>query len=112
MVDMLAPTPRFVLLSLLIGLSLACGIREDELRCEEAASHLVSCCPTFHKELLDCTFFPGSSNSNGCNTSHHPDISIATARCITDLDCATIERTGYCTRVEQDLMSGKTVTCP
>lgn len=109
---MLAPTPRFLLLSLAIGLSLACGIREDELRCEEAVAHLVDCCPAFHKELVDCTYFPGSSSSSGCNTGHRPDIAIEAARCITALDCPSIQRTDYCTRVEQNVMTGAAVTCP
>lgn len=108
---MIAPGRRIALLSFVIGLSLACGIREDELRCEEAAAHLTKCCPAFHKELLDCSFAPGST-SGGCNTGHRPDISIEAARCIAALDCADIQRTDYCARIEQNVMTGQTVTCP
>lgn len=88
----------------------SCGIREAELRCEEAAAHMYACCPTFKKELLDCSDVPAPSG--GTSPRHAPDIALEAARCINALDCATLLQTDYCVRVEKNVTMRQTVTCP
>jgi hypothetical protein len=55
------PVPLLVGLTALLALT--CEIREDELRCEEAAARLADCCPGFDPRLVDCYF------TSACETS-------------------------------------------
>ncbi len=79
----------------LLALSLlTCGIREDELRCEEAVAHLVDCCPGFDAKAVDCYFT--SSSCGTVNTAYD----IEESRCIAKLDCATLRANGVCSRAQ------------
>ena len=108
---------RFLLLAFagcLFVSSVNCGIREDELRCEEAAAHLADCCPGFKPSILDCSYVPG----DGCVQHHDPDIHVEEARCMDGLDCAAIDKNDLCNRVRQAVESAQSqgtavmVTCP
>ena len=49
----------------------ACGdMRQDELDCEEAVSHLQECCPSFDSSRIQCLYV------QGCTNGEVPDISM------------------------------------
>lgn len=69
------------------------GVREDELRCEEAVARLADCCPGFDTSRIDCAYYAT------CNGTHRPDIPITEARCIAAASCATVDQSAICERV-------------
>jgi hypothetical protein len=71
----------------------ACGIRQDEFDCENAAAHLQECCPGFRASMLSCTY-----SSQGCSTTF-PELAIADSDCIRDASCDYLRTTGVCDRV-------------
>lgn len=77
------------LIALTVGLSLGCGIRQDELRCEEAVAHLIDCCPSFPHDSVSCEY------SEGCST-YYPDFSVAQSDCIIAKSCDAIRAAGLC----------------
>ena len=89
-------------------MTMTCGVREDELRCEEAAAHLAECCAGFMPSILDCTFVP----ADGCSPPHEPSISIENSRCIDGLSCEQINKTDLCNRIVQAVQTNNPVTCP
>ena len=101
---------RFNPVHLVVGLlalgSLTCGIREDELRCEEAVAHLVDCCPGFDAKRVDCYFTP-----TGCSTTY-PVIDIQESRCIEGLKCDQIVAAGICSRAQSATPSDGARVCP
>jgi hypothetical protein len=72
----------------------SCGIREDELQCEETVAHLQGCCPGYDPFLhdIDCTYKPPGP----CVSEELPSVGRGTARCIRDLSCAAIRAEGLC----------------
>jgi hypothetical protein len=73
----------------------ACGdMRQDELDCEEAVSHLQSCCPGFDSSGIQCIYVAG------CEDSTLPDISIQQSQCIRGEDCSRLVTTAVCTRAQ------------
>ena len=65
-----------------VTLSAEFGIRQDELRCEEAKQHLIDCCGEDY-EPLDCRYYPP-----GCDSSEKlPDLDVAESLCIRDKSC-------------------------
>ena len=72
-------------------LAVTCGIREDELRCEEAVAKLVECCSGFVATEIGCYY-------TGCGTS--PAITIEESRCISSQTCAVIVSSGVCARAQ------------
>jgi hypothetical protein len=76
----------------LAALTMTCGVREDELRCEEAVARLKECCDGFDVHRIDCYYA-----ATGCGT-YYPAITISESRCITSESCATIVATGVCSR--------------
>ena len=97
----------------------SCGMREDELRCEQAVAHLVDCCPPttalggqvtpgFNHGAVRCENFA----SDGKTAARQPDISIEASRCLTGLDCATVLKNDLCNRVQQATNTAQPVTCP
>jgi hypothetical protein len=66
------------------------GIREDELRCEEAKKHLIDCCGDSYRSL-DCTYDEG-----GCDSApRYPELSVSEAVGIRDQSCDEL-RNDYC----------------
>ena len=74
---------------------LACGdMRQDELDCEEAVSHLQECCPSFDSKNIECLYV------SGCETSTYPAISIQQSQCIRGEACAELVASGVCKRAQ------------
>lgn len=99
---------KLFLLGLIVALLMTCGIREDELRCEEAVAHLVSCCPGFDAKRVDCYYVP---HSCGSCVDAQPLIPIEQSRCIARLDCAAVRAAGICERA-QNVASTNAQVCP
>ena len=58
------------------------GIREDELRCEEAKKHLADCCGADVIDI-DCHYYDG-----GCDSEPTPpQLSVQQALCLRDASC-------------------------
>jgi len=85
---------RAFTLSLVVALLLACGVRQDEFDCENAAAHLQECCAGFSATRISCTY-----SSAGCSTTY-PEINIADADCIRGESCEELVATGVCGRVQ------------
>jgi hypothetical protein len=85
---------RFTL-SLVIGLVFACGIRADELNCEEAVAYLQSCCPGLQTSNIDCTYVA----PQGCGSAVLPEISGSESQCIRAESCGGLQASGVCDRV-------------
>jgi hypothetical protein len=87
--------PRWLLsMTLAVGslsmLTAENGIREDELRCEEAKKHLIDCCGAASVDHLDCTYTPG------CDNTDYPDLDAKTAVCLRDASCDALKKSGAC----------------
>lgn len=80
--------------------SLRCGIRDDELMCEEAASHLETCCAGFVPTAHDC------SRWTACGKTHEPDLDLDTSSCIIGKSCDELASSGVCTTVTRVRTSG------
>lgn len=78
-------------IALIVGLSLGCGIRQDELRCEEAVAHLDHCCPNFPHDSISCQYMDGL-----CENPYYPDISVEQSECIIAKSCDAIRAAGLC----------------
>ncbi len=73
----------------------ACGdMRQDELDCEEAVSHLQSCCPGFDSSGIQCTY------SAACGTTQYPAISQSQSQCIRGEACGKLISTGVCSHAQ------------
>jgi hypothetical protein len=70
------------------------GIREDELACEDAVSHLQECCPAFTGSNIDCQY-----NAGGCDTpTVYPELNVGTSACIRNETCDVLRSSGVCGR--------------
>lgn len=87
-------------------LTLTCGIREDELRCEEAVAHLVDCCPGFDPKKVDCYFVSG-----GCDVAY-PVLDIQESRCISAMRCEEVVSAGICSRAQTAQPDDGRRACP
>ena len=102
------------LLAAVVLVPLACGdMRQDELDCEEAVSHLQECCPSFNSRNIECLYV------SGCETSTYPAISIQQSQCIRSEACTALVASGVCNRaqgvwpVQADAdNSGAAAVCP
>lgn len=75
----------------LVAIVVACGaIEDDELKCEEGASRLETCCPGFNPQRLNC------QNQQGCNTSLVPVITERASDCLRAKTCEEIVTKGSC----------------
>jgi len=81
--------------ALLLFVLLGCaGIREDELACEDAVSHLQGCCSGFTGSNVDCTYEAG-----GCGEGAvYPELDVRQSACIRGESCAQLRSTGVCAR--------------
>jgi hypothetical protein len=86
--------PRLALVTAtLSALAITCGaIREDELSCEEAVSHLSACCAGFRSSSVHCVY------SEGCTTNTYPDFTTGESECIRGESCDALNRNGVCQR--------------
>ncbi|MBI4699570.1 MAG: hypothetical protein HY744_00140 [Deltaproteobacteria bacterium] len=69
------------------------GLREDELECEQAAAHLLRCCPTLHPGALACQY------ETGCGPTVETTFSVPESQCIQSLSCEQIDERRLCERV-------------
>jgi hypothetical protein len=77
----------------LSAIAITCGaIREDELSCEEAVSHLSACCAGFRSSSVHCVY------SEGCTTNTYPDFTTGESECIRGESCDVLNRNGVCQR--------------
>lgn len=77
----------------LTALTGAGGLREDEIECEQASSHLSDCCPGFDEARVDCHYI------QGCDKTSEPSLGVAESQCIEALGCDEVRARGLCTRV-------------
>ena len=95
------PGTFFRLLALGVALfctsAATCGVREDELQCEETVAHLQDCCPGYDPDFhaIDCTYKPPGP----CVSEELPSLATSTAKCIRDLSCDIIRTKGLCEQV-------------
>jgi hypothetical protein len=82
--------PRLGLAVLLALAFCEVGFRQDELDCEQAVSHLVSCCPQRAPSEFDCSY------SAGCGQATYPQLNIEQSQCLEGMDCTTIQSAGWC----------------
>lgn len=95
--------PLPAILGILALGALTCGIPEDDLQCEEAASHMANCCPGFDPKRLGCATIPG------CYGDGAYPLPIQTSKCITDMSCDQIVAKSLCT---QFFSGGLQEVCP
>ncbi len=80
-------------LVLLMTSQRASGLREDDLKCEEAVAHLNDCCPNFDLSKISCSY------KSGCGSTQYAELGIEDSVCIQNKDCKTLIAEGICTRV-------------
>ncbi|HEY3450198.1 MAG TPA: hypothetical protein VGK67_27840 [Myxococcales bacterium] len=97
--------PVLIAVGLTALLALTCGIREDELRCEEAVAHLADCCPGFDPTQIDCYY------STGCGTIY-PVIDIQESRCVSGMKCEDLVAAGVCSRAQAARFDDGRRVCP
>jgi len=79
-----------LLLCVLVGVCPGSCLREDELRCEDAVSHIVGCCPGTSSQYVACEY-----NFGVCNSTV-PGLSVESSRCIVTLGCEQIRESYLC----------------
>jgi len=84
---------RAFTLTLIVVVSLACGIAQDQFDCENATAHLAECCPGFDATAIYC-----SSDSSGCSTTY-PLLDVPDSDCIRNESCEDLVSTGVCGRI-------------
>lgn len=65
------------------------GISSDELACELAVDHMLSCCPELSAVPLRCV-------RSGCGGTMVPDLSEDRAACLRDRSCSFLRGFGVC----------------
>ena len=87
----------FVAFAIVVG-TFACGdgLRQDELDCEEAVSHLDECCPGFQAtSRIQCMY-----DDQGCGNVTEPAIPEDVSSCIRNESCEELATAGgVCDRV-------------
>lgn len=79
-----------------VAVVLSCGeIREDEMLCEEAVSHLEECCPTIDPRRLNCVY------DQGCGTDLVPVLTPDASECLSATGCADLQSRGICDGIRQ-----------
>ena len=81
------------------------GLREDELRCEEAVAHLIDCCPGFDRASVSCLY------TTTCGV-RYPELTIEESRCVAGAKCADILAGAICDRVAKKSGRGGPSVCP
>lgn len=81
------------------------NLREDVLACEDAASHVRTCCS--QSLVVSCRYdYMHVDNSYSCDgtdddytTTVRPDLDLAEARCVLASSCADLRARGVCDRI-------------
>jgi hypothetical protein len=81
--------PAVLLGGFLCSLTVRPGLREDELKCEEAVAHLEECCPELDVASLQC-------RASGDCDAELPDFRVAESDCIRAASCDEIQARGLC----------------
>lgn len=79
------------MLALLTGSN---GLRQDELRCEEAVKRLQDCCPAFDPSQIRCEYIPGCEGP-----PIYPQISAQQADELDGESCDEIQARNQCPRL-------------
>ena len=86
-----------------LAVGFACGgIKQDEIDCEEALSHLQGCCPDFVANEVQCESSQ-TTTDDGCNTvttTTYPALSSAERSCILGEACGELVASGVCDRAQ------------
>jgi hypothetical protein len=88
---------RPIAITAAVFLLFACtAIRDDELECEEAVSHLMQCCG-FTPSTTYCTYV---APSGGCDSSPpiYPALDPTESECIRSESCGDLASSGVCKR--------------
>ncbi len=80
-------------LVLLMTSQRASGLREDDLQCEEAVTHLNDCCPNFDLSKISCSY------KSGCGSTQYAELGIDDSVCIQNKECKELIAQGICTSV-------------
>jgi hypothetical protein len=80
-------------LAFVVGIGLACGIRQDEFLCENAVSHLQNCCQGFTGRNIACKY-----DDQGCQETIYTEFNVDQSKCILAESCATLVSSGVCSR--------------
>lgn len=79
-----------------VAVVLSCGeIREDEMLCEEAVSHLEECCPDIDPRRFNCI------HQEGCGRDLDPVLTRAASECVSGRDCDDLRSRGVCDGLRQ-----------
>ena len=71
-------------------------LREDQFECEQAVSHMKSCCPaTFDPTHVSCEYEDGCGGG-----STYPSLGVDDSKCIEDKSCDQILGSGLCSTVD------------
>jgi hypothetical protein len=82
-----------LLTPLLMGSS---DLREDQFECEQAVSHMKSCCPaTFDPTKVSCEYQDGCGGG-----STYPSLGVDDSKCIEEKSCDQILESNLCSTVE------------
>jgi hypothetical protein len=74
----------------------AFGVDKEELDCEQAVAHLVSCCPGFDARSIVC------EQASGCGGSgNRVDLNLARSACILGASCEDLVASGACEHAKQ-----------
>jgi hypothetical protein len=76
------------------------GLREDELECEQAVSHLVDCCSEFPASAVNCEY-----SDEGCSVIP-TGFSIEESHCIEQESCESLRSDGLCDRIARLAVDG------
>src|SRR5262245_41666869 len=89
----------------LVRIALACvalaslsafGVDKEELDCEQAVAHLVSCCPGFDARSIVC------EQPSGCGgKANHVDLDLGRSECILGASCEDLVASGACEQPKQ-----------
>lgn len=86
-----APVRAAVAVLGMLSLMASGGLREDEVDCEQAVSHLDECCPGFTwASSLRCEYY------GGCGTST-PGLSVEESNCVMAMSCDELTARDLCT---------------
>lgn len=79
-----------------VAVALSCGeIREDEMLCEEAVSHLEDCCPNIDPRRFNCV------HDEGCGTQLFPVLEPQAADCVRNASCRDLQNKQICDGLRQ-----------
>lgn len=92
------------------------GLRQDELQCAEALTHVIDCCPDFNTNTTMTSRDAMSlcRYSDACD-ERFPVLEVGQSRCLQELDCAAMRSQGVCARMQAAVDGGQmrfTGVCP